>query len=180
MGLILASVGYQLVGHEKPTSIISIVTACGLRILTHDVVYTIAASVAFIPGFLHPVKGRVSLEQITVDTGVEAKSSNWKLWTKEYSGDFHLICPPSFAPPLFFDGSFGGGEGDRIHLHAHWFQYYFWEHNRWNHHDDGFRSAVPYRTMTRIGRYVPSQSIAGFLIIKGIVAPVSLCLPATP
>jgi AGZA family xanthine/uracil permease-like MFS transporter len=104
VGLILASVGFQLAGQEKRTGSLSIVTALGLWILTHDVVYTIAASVLLSSlDYCLLQKRRVSLEQVAAQVGIEAESSSWKFWTKGYWSDFRMIAP-RFGPAAVLGG----------------------------------------------------------------------------
>ncbi|MDR1636851.1 MAG: hypothetical protein LBR93_05890 [Treponema sp.] len=94
VGLILASVGVSLARQEIRTGVISILSAVAVWILSHDVVYTIAASV-FLSSLDYCLlqKRRVSLEDVAKEAGIEAESTNWKFWTKEYWADFKLIRP---------------------------------------------------------------------------------------
>jgi AGZA family xanthine/uracil permease-like MFS transporter len=207
VGLILATGGFQLAGQEKRTGTISILTAIGVWILFHDVVYTIAASVLLSSlDFCLLRKRRVSLEQVAAQAGIEAESVNWKFWTREYWGDFRLIAP-RFCPSAVLGGlgficlnigsniSFGnitaGIAGVEPKLNAL---------SLINSLADvpsilfggmpieaiiSGTAGAPWPAaagilmmavsgallltglMTKIGRYVPSQSIAGFLIIIG-------------
>jgi AGZA family xanthine/uracil permease-like MFS transporter len=104
VGLILASVGVSLAKQELRTGIISMVSAVAVWILSHDVVYTIAASV-FISSLDYCVlqKRRVSLEDVAKEAGIDAESANWKFWTKEYWADFKLIRP-RFTPGAVMGG----------------------------------------------------------------------------
>jgi AGZA family xanthine/uracil permease-like MFS transporter len=94
VGLILANVGVSLARQETRTGIISMLSAVAVWILSHDVVYTIAASV-FLASLDYCLlqKRRVSLEDVAKEAGIEAESDNWKFWTKEYWADFKLIRP---------------------------------------------------------------------------------------
>jgi AGZA family xanthine/uracil permease-like MFS transporter len=207
VGLILAQVSFQIAGQEKRTGAVSIISAMGIWLLTHDVVYTIAVSVLLSSlDFCLLQKRRVSLEQVAARAGVEAESVNWKFWTKEYWGDFHLIRP-RFCPSAVLGGlgficlnigsniSFGsitaGIAGVEPKLNAL---------SLINSLADlpsilfggipieaiiSGTAAAPWPVaagvlmmavsgallitglMTKIGRYVPSQSIAGFLLIIG-------------
>jgi AGZA family xanthine/uracil permease-like MFS transporter len=94
VGLILASVGVQLAKQELRTGIISIAVAILVWVSMHDVVYTIAASVlASSLDYCLLQKRRVSLEQVAAEAGIEAESTNWKFWTREYWSDFKLLKP---------------------------------------------------------------------------------------
>jgi AGZA family xanthine/uracil permease-like MFS transporter len=94
VGLILASVGVSLARQEIRTGVISMLSAVAVWILSHDVVYTIAVSV-FLASLDYCLlqKRRVSLEDVAKEAGIEAESTNWKFWTKEYWADFKLIRP---------------------------------------------------------------------------------------
>ena len=94
VGVILAGVGVTLAKQEKRVGVISIVVAVVVYSLTRDVVYTIAASV-----FLSSVdycllqRRRVSLADVAREAGIDAESTNWRFWTKEYWSDFELVRP---------------------------------------------------------------------------------------
>ncbi|MDR2177583.1 MAG: hypothetical protein LBP20_06015 [Treponema sp.] len=94
VGLILASVGVSLAKQEIRTGVISMLSAVIVWILSHDVVYTIAVSV-FLASLDYCLlqKRRVSLEDVAKEAGIEAESTDWKFWTKEYWADFKLIRP---------------------------------------------------------------------------------------
>jgi AGZA family xanthine/uracil permease-like MFS transporter len=94
VGLILAMVGVSLAKQELRTGIISIVSAVGVWILSHDVVYTIAVSVSLSSldyGILQ--KRRVDLGDVAKNAGIDAESTNWRFWTKDYWRDFKVIKP---------------------------------------------------------------------------------------
>ncbi|HHX68821.1 MAG TPA: xanthine/uracil permease [Gallicola sp.] len=86
VGLILAEISFKLTKEEKRTGLISIIVALIVWALTKDVVYTIAASVAFATlDFCLLQKRRVEFE---VD-----ESTEWRFWKKSYWSDFELVKP---------------------------------------------------------------------------------------
>ncbi|MDR1468563.1 MAG: hypothetical protein LBT00_04655 [Spirochaetaceae bacterium] len=94
VGLILATVGVSLAKQEVRTGIISMVSAIAVWVLSHDVVYTIAASV-FLSSLDYCLlqKRRVSLDDVAKDAGIDAESTDWRFWTKGYWADFKLVKP---------------------------------------------------------------------------------------
>jgi AGZA family xanthine/uracil permease-like MFS transporter len=106
VGLILANVGVSLVKQELRAGLISIVSAIAVWVISHDVVFTIAASV-FLSSLDYCLfqKRRVNLEDVAKKAGIDAESTNWKFWTKEYWADFKLI------KPRFTAGAIVGGLG---------------------------------------------------------------------
>lgn len=94
VGIILALVGIDLLKQDKRTGIISIIAAFIVWKITHDVVYTIAASVILSSlDFCILRKKRVSLESIAKNANIEPETLTWKFWTKEYWSDWKLIRP---------------------------------------------------------------------------------------
>jgi AGZA family xanthine/uracil permease-like MFS transporter len=106
VGLILATVGVSLAKQEPRAGTISIVAAIAVWILSHDVVYTIAASV-FLSSLDYCLlqKRRVDLENVAKNAGIEAESTNWRFWTRDYWSEFKLI------KPRFTFGALMGGLG---------------------------------------------------------------------
>jgi AGZA family xanthine/uracil permease-like MFS transporter len=94
VGLILATVGVSLAKQEVRAGIISIVSAIAVWVLSHDVVYTIAASV-FLSSMDYCLlqKRRVNLNDVAKTAGIDAESDNWRFWTKDYWADFKAIRP---------------------------------------------------------------------------------------
>jgi AGZA family xanthine/uracil permease-like MFS transporter len=106
VGLILASVAVSLARQEIRTGALSMISAILVWILSHDVVYTIAVSV-FLSSLDYCLlqKRRVNLEEVAKEAGIDAESTNWRFWTKEYWADFRLIRP------RFTGGAVIGGLG---------------------------------------------------------------------
>jgi AGZA family xanthine/uracil permease-like MFS transporter len=107
VGYILAMVGISMVGQEKRTGLISMISAFLIYVLTGDLVYTIAGSVLLSSlDFVFGQKRRVDLNQIAIDSGSEPESEEWRFWRKEYWGDFKLLKPKFGLPALLSGLSF--------------------------------------------------------------------------
>lgn len=86
VGLILCTTATAMFKNDLRTSIISLIIACGVFMLTKDVVYTIAASVLLsIVDFTLIRKMRIQV--------VQDESSEWRIWTKDYWKDFIIVKP---------------------------------------------------------------------------------------
>lgn len=99
VGLILAGVSWDMIGQERRTALVSIVTAIiAYAVFLNDpnkVVFTIFFSVAVSTlDFLLLQKRRVDLSAV-IEDGREniAMSTEWRMWKKEYWADFKLIKP---------------------------------------------------------------------------------------
>ncbi|MDR1953116.1 MAG: xanthine/uracil permease [Clostridiales Family XIII bacterium] len=107
VGYILAMVGISMVGQEKRTGLISMISAFLIYVLTGDLVYTIAGSVLLSSlDFVFGQKRRVDLNQIAIDSGSEPESEEWRFWRKEYWVDFKLLKPKFGLPALLSGLSF--------------------------------------------------------------------------
>jgi AGZA family xanthine/uracil permease-like MFS transporter len=94
VGFILSIVAIELYTQEKRTGIISIIVALLMWKLTHDVVYTIAASV-FVSSLDYCLlqRRRVDLKQVAQQAGIEPESPSWKFWEKAFWSDWKLLKP---------------------------------------------------------------------------------------
>lgn len=99
VGLILASVSWDMFGQEKRTTIISIVSAIAAYAVfqqsANKVVWTIFISVVVSTAdFLFLQKRRVKLADVIEEGREQMQMSNeWRFWKKEYWSDFKLIKP---------------------------------------------------------------------------------------
>ncbi|MGI6333527.1 MAG: xanthine/uracil permease [Saccharofermentanales bacterium] len=99
VGLILASVSWDMFGQEKRTTIISIVSAIAAYAVfqqsANKVVWTIFISVVVSTAdFLFLQKRRVKLADVIEEGREQMQMSNeWRFWEKEYWSDFKLIKP---------------------------------------------------------------------------------------
>lgn len=86
VGLILCTTATGMFKTDLRTCIISLVVACGVYMLTKDVVYTIAASV------LLSVLDFTLIRKKRVDV-IDTESSEWRVWKREYWKDFKPVKP---------------------------------------------------------------------------------------
>jgi len=99
VGLILASVSWDMLSQEKRTTLISIVTAIFTYAIFSDspnkVVWTIFISVVVSTAdFLFLQKRRVNLSDSLEEGRSQLQMSNeWRFWKKEYWYDFKIIKP---------------------------------------------------------------------------------------
>ena len=99
VGLMLAGVSLDMLGQEKRTTMVSVVSAMVAYMIflqdSNKVVWTIFISVAVSTiDFLLIQKRRVDMSTL-VEDGREAveMSTEWRFWKKEYWADFKLIKP---------------------------------------------------------------------------------------
>jgi len=99
VGLILAGVSWDMLGQERRTALISIISAIGAYALflnsPNKVVWTIFISVVVSTAdFLLLQKRRVVLSEV-IEEGREhfEMSNEWRFWKKEYWSDFKIIKP---------------------------------------------------------------------------------------
>lgn len=99
VGLILASVSWDMLAQEKRTTLISIVTAIAAYAIfsnsPNKVVWTIFISVVVSTAdFLLLQKRRVDLSSMLEEGRSQLQmSSEWRFWKKEYWSDFKVIKP---------------------------------------------------------------------------------------
>ena len=86
VGLILCSTATGMFKTDTRTSVISLVVACAVYMLTKDIVYTIAGSV------LLSVLDFTLIRKKKVDV-VDTESSEWRFWKREYWQDFKIVQP---------------------------------------------------------------------------------------
>jgi AGZA family xanthine/uracil permease-like MFS transporter len=105
VGLILSIVAIDLFNQEKRIGLISIISAFIVYKFTHDVVYTIAASITLSSlDYCILQKRRVDLAQIAKDAEIEPEdNTKWQFWKKEFYSDWKLITP-SFGPSAILGG----------------------------------------------------------------------------
>jgi len=109
VGLILASVAWDMFEQEKRTAAVSIISALITYALTLDspnkVVYTIAVSVLVSTiDFVFIQKKRVDLNAAAKEDGriiENVMSDNGKFWTKEFWAEFKIIKPAFSRDALF-------------------------------------------------------------------------------
>jgi len=99
VGLILAGVSWDMLGQERRTALISIVTAIATYAIffnnPNKVVLTIFISVVLSTAdFLFLQKRRISLSEIIEEGRDQLQLSNeWRFWKKAYWSDFKVIKP---------------------------------------------------------------------------------------
>jgi AGZA family xanthine/uracil permease-like MFS transporter len=104
VGLILSSVAVTLFRQEKRTGIISIIVAFLIWALTHDVVWTIAASVLVSSlDFCLLQNRRVDLVQVANEAGIAPENDEWRFWKKSFWSDWKLL-KPTFGPSAILGG----------------------------------------------------------------------------
>ena len=176
VGLILAGVSLDMFNQEKRTTLISIVTAVAAYAAFYNspnkVVWTIFISVVVSTAdFLILQKHRVDI-YASIEEGREylQMSNEWRFWKREYWQDFKLIKPRINATVVLSalslvmlnigaNISFGGitaGIAGTPWLVACGIVFMF-----------AFGILFLLGAINRPGKYLPGQSIAGFLLVIG-------------
>jgi len=94
VGFILAGVGWSMCKQETRTGVVSMAVAYAIYMTTHDLVYTIAGSVAISTLDFCLLQGRrVDLQKLEIETGSTPESDEWRFWKKAYWMDFKLLKP---------------------------------------------------------------------------------------